>query len=118
MGDRRIDNLLTVVTCVTPSGRKGREMQTRHMTVRSNKHGEFKVLMDIADIVQYGQLKWSALRKPDGRVYFARKIRLPDRSRAAVYLHRLVMSAPAGMEVDHIHHNYLDLRKSQLRVVT
>lgn len=35
-----------------------------------------------------------------------------------VKLSRLVMDAPKGMHVDHIHHNQLDNRKSQLRITT
>jgi hypothetical protein len=34
------------------------------------------------------------------------------------YLHRVIMDAPDGLVVDHIHHNTLDNRKSKLRVVT
>lgn len=34
-----------------------------------------------------------------------------------VLLHRLVMDAPTGMDVDHIHNDTLDNRKSQLRII-
>lgn len=35
-----------------------------------------------------------------------------------IKLHRFIMNAPDGMNVDHINHNKLDNRKSQLRVCT
>lgn len=35
-----------------------------------------------------------------------------------IYLHRFVMNAKEGIEVDHIYHNILDNRKSKLRLVT
>lgn len=37
---------------------------------------------------------------------------------SGVYIHRLVMDCPKGIEVDHIYHNPLDNRKSQLRYAT
>ena len=38
--------------------------------------------------------------------------------RKTVYMHRLVMNCPDGMEVDHIYHKTFDNRKEFLRIVT
>lgn len=38
--------------------------------------------------------------------------------RKTVRMHRFILNAPKGFEVDHINHNRLDNRKSNLRIVT
>lgn len=41
-----------------------------------------------------------------------------DGKKKRIYMHRLVTNCPKGMQVDHINHNMLDNRKSNLRICT
>jgi len=41
-----------------------------------------------------------------------------DKNRKTVSMHRLIMGNPEGLVIDHINHNGLDNRKSNLRAVT
>ena len=40
------------------------------------------------------------------------------RGEKAIYMHRLILDAPGDMEVDHINHNPLDNRRSNIRLCT
>lgn len=63
-------------------------------------------LVDEEDFEYLNQFKWHF----DG-LYGAKK------SPKKIYMHRLLMNSPKGMEIDHINQNKLDNRKSNLRVV-
>ena len=63
-------------------------------------------LIDEEDFVQFGHLKWYASESRHGRFYAARK---PPGG--IVYLHRLILHPPVGLEVDHINGDSLDCRR-------
>lgn len=72
----------------------------------SGKHGRgLSVILDDDDYERFKDMKWHLLV---GR-YAAN---------GHDYLHRLIMKAPKGMDVDHLNHNTLDCRKKNLRVVS
>lgn len=74
-------------------------------------------IVDTEDYNWLNQYKWYAnyLRDIDG-YYAVRSERLPVRRQ--VYMHRLIIDAPKGKVVDHINHNSLDNRRSNLRIVS
>ena len=73
-------------------------------------------LVDDADAERVTRFKWHAVRR--GRVVHAMRTAKRDGGRATVYLHRWLLDAPAGLEVDHRNGNGLDNRRENLRLCT
>lgn len=67
-----------------------------------------EVKIDDEDYEYTTSLRWRI--SPDGYVH------AQDENRKDVRLHRIVMKAPKGLEVDHINHDTLDNRKENLRL--
>lgn len=79
-------------------------------------------LVDDEDYEWLSKYKWQAHRRPRSTI--------PDRFEAVrnapdstgkiktVRMHRLILDAPSGVEVDHINHNPLDNRRTNLRLCT
>lgn len=67
-------------------------------------------LVDDEDFEYLSRFKWYF----GGRRYAVRTINHSQKQ----YMHRLIMNAPKGMEIDHINGNELDNRKDNLRIVT
>lgn len=76
--------------------------------------GKFAMLDD----EDYERVKrWVWQLKKHGYINRIGKERRNGKRRSVTFLlHRVIMNAPKGMEVDHIHGNLLDLRKSELRI--
>jgi hypothetical protein len=88
------------------------------LQVTSPKYGQFNVKIDSEDAERIGQHTWAVSKRSNGRVYFLNNVTQPNGKNKMVRLHRFVMNAPDVVEVDHVHHDYLDLRKSELRLAT
>ncbi len=77
----------------------------------------FSALVDWDDYERISSYRWYAM----ATAYGWRAGRNPSRSGSGYryrYMHRAVMSAPDGVEVDHILHDLLDNRKSRLRLIS
>ena len=97
------------------------------------KEGAFTVLYDAEDHDKVSNHKWRLRKDSPARpdmFYVVATIDHPDGSwhtcpngnkrkrQTTLSIHRLIMDAPKGMEVDHINGNPLDNRKSNLRICT
>lgn len=74
-------------------------------------NGEYTIL-DESDYLKYRDFVWHC-----SLGYAVMKIKKNGIVTSA-RMHRLIMDAPNGMDVDHINHNILDNRRCNLRVVT
>lgn len=70
-------------------------------------------LVDSGDAPRVEQWCWSVVERP-GRSHYAMR----RQNNKTIYLHRFLMDAPSGMDVDHINGIGFDCRRSNLRVCT
>jgi len=105
----------------TKKARAKREKKARHApTYESDEnirriplgHGRFAIV-DARDYKRLSKYKWCATSGP-GQIYAMRR----TKEGKIVYMHREIMRAPKGSIVDHIDHNTLNNRRSNLRVCT
>jgi hypothetical protein len=73
-------------------------------------------LVDDEDYEPLSQYRWQA-HQSNSDVYAARTSEVGGKRRT-VWMHRLIMGAPPDKRVDHLNHNTLDNRRSNLRVVS
>jgi len=75
-------------------------------------------IVDAGDYVWLSKWKWFAkVGGCGGDAYAARSVRINGKVKT-VRMHRLIMDAPDGMEVDHINGNTMDNRRCNLRIVS
>lgn len=70
---------------------------------------------DVEVIQAFGR-RWCAAWHECTQQYFAASNEKIDGKWTRVMLHRLLMEAPKGLDVDHINHDMLDCRRSNLRI--
>lgn len=70
-------------------------------------------IVDDEDFEKVDAIKWYALKRRE--LWHASH---KDKKRACIYMHRFIMAAPDGFEVDHVNGDGLDNRKVNLRVCT
>ena len=81
-------------------------------------HGQV-ALIDDEDYDLVSQYKWHAYWDPSTKSFYAKTgIRKPDGKQTSLRMHRLIMKAKKGEQVDHINHDTLDNQKENLRLCT
>ena len=73
----------------------------------------YEAVIDVADMPLVDGFSWCATVSPSGNVYAIRRI-----GRQAVWMHRIIMGEPAGLDVDHRDSNGLNNRRGNLRTAT
>lgn len=86
----------------------------KYITLKNKR----RVAVDNDDFEKVAKYKWycSSYNK-GGCKYAVANIKVGGKTKTT-YMHRLIMDAPKGMQVDHINHNGLDNRRSNLRLCT
>jgi hypothetical protein len=77
----------------------------------------YEAIIDAADVPLVEGVNWFAVVQLSA-VYAQRSARRVNGKRKAVLLHRVIMDAPDGLEVDHVNGDGLDNRRSNLRLAT
>jgi len=73
---------------------------------------------DDEDAKTLSEHRWYAVPNVMGGFYAAAKVINAAGRSTTLYMHRLLMDAPKGLQVDHINHDTLDNRRANLRIVT
>lgn len=75
--------------------------------------------VDAADHEWLSQWPWYARWNDNNESFYAaRQSKYINGKQHTIWMHREIMQAPKGIQVDHIHHDTLDNRRSQLRLAT
>lgn len=73
----------------------------------------FEAIIDAGDVPIVQGHKWAVLTTPTGHVYAARTA-----SKKTVLMHRILLNAPRGLQVDHVDGNGLNNRRGNIRLAT
>ena len=72
------------------------------------------VLVDEVDYLRLKDMKWRGVKKRS--LWYA--VTTPSGTNKTISMHRLILNAAEGIEVDHRNHDGLDNRRSNLREAT
>jgi hypothetical protein len=73
-------------------------------------------LVDDEDYEYLNQFNWCAIKC--GGLFYARRHENNNGKYRKVFMHRFILDAPVGYEVDHINHNGLDNQRNNIRICT
>ncbi len=75
-------------------------------------------LIDDEDFERVSKFKWTYFYNPHNKKQYARRGVGGRRNQKTVYMHRFIMDAPKGLQVDHINGDGLNNQKHNLRLAT
>jgi len=81
-------------------------------------NGKGEALVDDEDFQYLSQFKWCMQDKYYAKRYVSSRTVNGKQSCKYMQMHREIMNAPDGVQIDHINHNKLDNRKENLRFAT
>lgn len=92
----------------------------KKIELSSKKYVGYYALVDDEDYEWLNQWGWNIKKNPvlNRDVLYSYRTFQKNKMKKNVYMHRLIMSPPKNMVIDHINGNTLDNRKSNLRIVT
>ena len=88
---------------------------------RIQLHGKYSYLHALVDDKDYelvSAYNWWGNLGYNGIIYVRGKLKGSSQHTPLVYMHRLILNAQPGQEVDHRNHNVLNNRRFNLRIVT
>ena len=75
-------------------------------------------LVDAEDHQELSKEKWWAQYAPSVKGYYAYRFQTINGKPKKIYMHRQILQAPKGLDVDHINHKTLDNRRQNIRLAT
>lgn len=80
--------------------------------------GKHIATVDDCDVFSVALNNWTAKKRQDGKIVAHRIIYKNRKPIRHIYMHRQIIGAPIGIQVDHKNGNTLDNRRSNLRLAT
>ncbi len=96
--------------------RRMNAMRSIRIPLHSTKYPNLSIEIDADDADRVGQHHWNV--KPGRTTFYAHTTIKRSGLRTTMTLHRFLMDADLGDIVDHINHDGLDCRRSNLRICT
>jgi len=78
----------------------------------------YVTIVDDDDFDALSKFKWHVKEQRQDYIRALRMLRITGGRRKTIYIHQCILTAPAGMVVDHIDGNPLNNQKSNLRICT
>ena len=75
-----------------------------------------EAVVDDADLSQLAVYEWRAYKAPRTHYAYRRRMKIDGSGPSMIFMHREILNAPHGTQVDHVNSNGLDNRRGNIRV--